>query len=363
VHVVARIDVQRGECAVGAEQRIDLVVQRQEAVREILHAAIDEILVRSDPVQRGAAEVVAGAEGVQLQGLREWFAVIEPTVVRAAGHRLAGNWRIVRHRQAVGGNLLRHRAQVEAEPIERIDLQLHACAARMRAIVAAGRSFADRAIDAGSVLIDQRDAQRGHVLGQRQIHRRVLAVAHAAGLLRMREIETGGRGESAGIGPVGHVLDQATHRARTVQRALRAIEELDAIEIEQRRVEQKSRRGRIHRAAAHRHVVQIHRHRRTGLVAGGHAAHDQLALPAAALAGEEHAGLVGGVVTERTRAGLAQFVGADGIHVHRHFARRLATAVGGDHHFAQRHRLGRRGGSRRGFPAIARRVLHVLRCR
>ena len=118
----------------------------------------------------------------------------------------------------------------------------------------------DLAVDpAAQVLLRADDAQRQRV-GQRQIDHGVFAVVQRVAAVGVSGDQFAGCIEGTRIRGVGDQLDRAAHGAGTIERALRAAQHFDAIEVVQVGVDD-DLAVLCRRRRRQRHVVEIEAHR------------------------------------------------------------------------------------------------------
>jgi len=151
-----------------------------------------------------------------------------------------------RDRESIDG--LEHRAQANGVLLDVVDIVIlgfdrggeHVAAyGVVRTIGAVYQSARQRelsrrdhhAIDpAGIVAIGGDDAQRRLVAPEGQIHHAILGMVESA-VIGVGEFHLCRRVERLGVRGIGHNLDRAAHRAGAIERALRAAQHLDAVEI------------------------------------------------------------------------------------------------------------------------------------
>ena len=124
---------------------------------------------------------------------------------------------------------------------------------------------------AAGVIFRPHHPQRQLVVDQREVEHEIVIVIEPAAL-GARENALGAGMELGQIGLIGNQPDRAAHRSRAKERALRPTQNLDAIQVIQRRIDDHVAVLRAGRAGQ-RDIVEIEADRRGIASARGHAAH------------------------------------------------------------------------------------------
>ena len=294
-------------------------------------------LIAADGRERGVLEVVSERAADQPELLLERLGAQTP-LVEIAIDRVAARQPEIRRCGAVAIDVLREGCQAQRELVGRLHEQIRASAVDVRFVhvVAAIGKVVDEAAVVG---VEPAHAERGLVVGERSIDRGGGIVADAA-TRGIREPCARSGAERTDIRQYAHILEQAAHRARAVQRALRAAQDLDPRHVEQPDIERQLRARCERRARAIRDFVDVDAHGRRDVVARRDAT--QVDLRRTDAAGREGQARHGArEVAELRGPERFEIARGDRRHGQRRLAQLLLELLRRDHYFLEHRHVGR----------------------
>ena len=329
---------------VHARQELALRIGDLETLGLVVGRRLLTAHVRGRRQQAGEAEVVGHRQVGQHKAIGIALRDAERPPLRQFACRLtAGHVEIRRstHSQVLDPDRRRHRERVVDRNLQRrahtraffgIDVMQDRGGLRRRERVGrrhAGirRPDADLPVDeAAEVLVGGNDPQRDSVVDERHVVHRIEAAVAAAVLCR-RTLATNGGLDLLQVRLVGHELDRAAHGTRTVERALRAAQYLDARQIEQIGVDAGVRP--VATGRQDRRLVDIEARGRRVAARGGDAPDGIAAAPGSGRV-QGHPGYPRGQGREVLDPRFRQRFRAVGDHRERHVLQVLAALLRGD---------------------------------